>query len=58
MGILILLKTKKITGWRHTHQSWVRVSPPSDYTSIIISAHAVYAFICDTAISNYSKKIV
>ena len=39
------------TGWRHAHHSWVRVGPPSDYTSVINSAHVAYDFACDIAIT-------
>ena len=39
-----------VAQWRHAHQSWVRVIPTSDNTSVIIGAHAAYAFLCDTAI--------
>ena len=39
-----------VTRWRHAHQSWVRVAPPSDNNSVITRAHAAYDFLCDTAI--------
>ena len=39
-----------ITRWRHEHQSWVRVAPPSDNTSCKTGTHAAYDFLCDTAI--------
>ena len=33
------------TGRRHAHQSWMRVAPPSDYTSVITRADAAYDFL-------------
>ena len=39
-----------ITRWRHTHQSLVRVAPPSDNSSVITRSHAAYAFLGDTPI--------
>ena len=39
-----------ITRWRHAHQSWVRVAPQSDNTSVITGFHAAYAFLCGTSV--------
>ena len=42
------------TRWRHAHQSWVHVMPPTDTISVITIAPAAYDLLCD----NYSKHIV
>ena len=52
MGVLTPARTDNsiITHWRHAHQSWVHVAPPSDDTSVITRSHDAYAFLCDTSI--------
>ena len=54
--LVIPTDTSIITSWRHTHQSWVRVAPPSDYTSGI-SAYAAYLYYYSSYVrKNLSSK--
>ena len=48
--MLVWTDNSIITGWRHVHQSWMHMAPPSDDTSAINRTHATYDFLCDTAI--------
>ena len=50
MGLMTPAWYSIITRWRRTHQSWVRVAPSSDNTSVITRSHTAYVVLCDTSI--------